>query len=243
VWDRAGALGELVGRAQSTNRGRGQWCPLCVLVEGIQDCSRVLRINDVDPITAYGVSTFAALAIPRDGSESPGVGGSIPSLTRGHSSAFWRVQLTDNRSVRVVTDVTPKRRWFAIKDIRSQGCGTLCSPIRREPFANVGTGRDGTQSRPEKLRGGNSCRRFPFGARQREMVAPYLDREIAVSMKPARRQRCRPRVTVVESAGSVSCHAGRTNHRGRGIHRSKFLTRMRNPSFRGWPLLALDLLR
>jgi hypothetical protein len=82
-----GALGRLVGRAQSTNRGRGQLCPLCVLVEGIQDCSRAPRINDVallvlglprratrSRIRASSVSDlepyFFSLGVPRKRSES-----------------------------------------------------------------------------------------------------------------------------------------------------------------------------
>src|SRR6266403_2020340 len=52
-------------------------CPNCVPVEGIQDHFGTLRRNEVCSIIAYDISTFASLAIPRDRSENPGVGGSM----------------------------------------------------------------------------------------------------------------------------------------------------------------------
>src|SRR6266571_5061520 len=55
-------------------------CPKCVPVEGIQDYSRTLGLNDGVSIMGCCTSTYASLAIPRTRSQNPGVGGSIPSL-------------------------------------------------------------------------------------------------------------------------------------------------------------------
>ena len=69
------------GKTGHTNgRALTRLCPNCVPVGDIQEHSRLLRHKEAEANISYDANTSVPLWIPRDRSENPGVGGSIPSL-------------------------------------------------------------------------------------------------------------------------------------------------------------------